>query len=171
MFHAPGYDKVHSSKFPGVFCNLLFWYLNFPKQTPEQVSVLFIGEIIHKGSRDHTAHSGNFAQLLYRCIQDTLRIIYERPADHLRVGDTDIRDSQAVDETGKCRCPCVFDTVLQVLIRFISKAFHLPDLIRISVQMKQVRKVFYISIHNKFLQSRLGKSFDIHGVPAHKKCK
>ena len=59
MVHASGYDKVHSLKFPGVLCNLLFWYLDFFEKSFKQIPVIFISKIIHKGSRDHAAHSGD----------------------------------------------------------------------------------------------------------------
>ena len=37
--------------------------------------------------------------------------------------------------------------------------------------MEQIGKVFYISVHDELLQSRLGKPLDIHSVPAYKKSK
>ena len=155
MIHTPGYHKIHSFEFPGIFCNLFLRYFHFLKQSPEQVSVFFVCEIINECSRYHSAYAGDVTQFLCRRIKDPIRIIPKSPADHLCIRNTYIRNSQTVDKTRQRGSSGRTDAVLKILVGFFPKSFHIFNLFFITVEMKKIRKILYISVYNKFFHRGL----------------
>ena len=66
---------------------------------------------------------------------------------------------------------CLFHTVHQIIIRFISKSFQGHNFIPVTIQMKNIRILPDKSAANKLLQRHLRKSINIHSIPTHKQSK
>lgn len=76
-------------------------------------------------------------------------------AKHLRIGKSNIRNTKAVDHSGKSRMSCFLHTVHKVFIGFYTHAFHPDDLFFVAIQTEQIRIFLDKSFVNKFLQRHL----------------
>ena len=163
--------KIHTRQILSALRLFLLRDLHLGEQLLKDLSVLFIRKILYIGPGNDVPHPGDLRQLIRRRVHHLLGIISQGTADHLCIGDPDIGDPQTVYQPRQRCHPGILYACLEVQIGLLSESVHRLDLIRIPVKMENIGKIFDKSVHDEFLQRRLGQSFDIHRIPAHKKCK
>ena len=88
----------------------------------------------------------------------------ERPAGSIP-HHRDIHGNQIPLKSG---IPAALDGIPQALPGFLPKAFHVHDLVPVSVKFINIHVGMNPSFSNEFLQSGLGQAFDVHGFLADK---
>ena len=128
-------------------------------------------KVRHPRIRKHAADSINRAQLFRASLPHGIQIEIEMPADHLRVGETNPRDSETKDQPRKCGVGRGLCSRYEILIRLFTETFHRHDSVTMAVQMENIIKFMDESRCDKLLQRHLGETVDIQRVPAHKQIK
>ena len=108
------------------------------KQQIQFPAVLFILKIIQKTVCDNLTDSFHFHQFFLFGIADGIKIILVSPADHLCIGQSDIRNSQSINQGMQIHVPRMFYGFFQFVIRFLSKAVHIHDFLLIPVKPENI---------------------------------
>ena len=150
---------------------LLFYLFQFQmrEEMTELFHLFFICKILRVGLGDHWTDPFYAADLFCRGMDHFFQIIVKFFTDHFRVGKTDIGDPQTVKQPGQSRMPCPFQTCHKIVKGFLPKTFHIYDLFPVLSDLKDISEIFDKAFQDKFLQSSLRQTIDIHSVPADKK--
>ena len=136
-----------------------------------QLAVVFrIFEIFREALCNHRADSIDRTDLLFLGCPDLVQIIIKMPADHSRIGKSDVRDSKTVDHLRKCCLLCFVNAYYKIVIGFLAKTFHCHDLFSMPCDLKNISKIMDKTFGDEFLQCSFRQSVYIHGISAYKEC-
>ena len=89
-------------------------------------AVLFFSRAkIHKRTCDDWSYAIHRRQLFCRCSEHFAQIIFIFPTNHPCIGNSDIRDSKAVNQACKICMSRFFNACFEILIRFFAESIHL----------------------------------------------